>query len=390
MSDVEWKLVPVEPTKEMLAAFKSAFALGSIWTDRMSHACAAMLDAAPIAPAADAQPGMSRHSRAMLLNVLWHHQGAGSEVGQPLRVMLGIGKHDHMTDAQVSEAKWIDGLLSEAKFKNFHRLLCERFGYVHDDVDWKRDQLSLIEHIAAPSPKAPAYSAPFTTDVPQCCGDPSTCNDPCQSEAPAVEAGARKLAVWYGALPESNGMTNWTAILHKGDVTAGITIDRSEYPDRVRYEADRMRWMIGELNEEPFILNYDADKHSGYAASAQKEEPVDYDCVVSICDAHGIGLPVDCVEMVVEIIRHAMPHPASAQKGLSDEQIAALVNRFLIWPLPQTVASDLCVTDSTYQFPRSGTNLLNAVEAEAMLRYVLAALLRASAFIAARDASEGK
>jgi hypothetical protein len=32
---------------------------------------------------------------------------------------------------------------------------------------------------------------------------------------------------------------------------------------------------------------------------------VDYDRVVSICEAHGIGLPVDCVEMVVEIIRHA-------------------------------------------------------------------------------------
>jgi len=25
----------------------------------------------------------------------------------------------------------------------------------------------------------PAYSAPFTTDVPQCCGDPETCNEPC-------------------------------------------------------------------------------------------------------------------------------------------------------------------------------------------------------------------
>lgn len=34
-------------------------------------------------------------------------------------------------------------------FKNFHRLLCERFNYEHDERDWKRDQLSLIEHIAA-------------------------------------------------------------------------------------------------------------------------------------------------------------------------------------------------------------------------------------------------
>lgn len=28
-----------------------------------------------------------------------------------------------------------------------------------------------------------AYSAPFTTDVAHCCGDPATCNDPCQDSA---------------------------------------------------------------------------------------------------------------------------------------------------------------------------------------------------------------
>ena len=55
------------------------------------------------------------------------------------------------------------------EFENFHRNLCERFGYMHDPVDWKRDQVSLIEHIASlipawrrdlgappPAPVAPA------------------------------------------------------------------------------------------------------------------------------------------------------------------------------------------------------------------------------------------
>jgi hypothetical protein len=40
-------------------------------------------------------------------------------------------------------------LTQPGDFKNFHRLLCERFGYVHDERDWRRDQLSLIEHIAS-------------------------------------------------------------------------------------------------------------------------------------------------------------------------------------------------------------------------------------------------
>lgn len=35
------------------------------------------------------------------------------------------------------------------EFKNFHRSLCERFGYFHDEKDWKRDQVSLEEHLAS-------------------------------------------------------------------------------------------------------------------------------------------------------------------------------------------------------------------------------------------------
>lgn len=75
-----------------------------------------------------------------------------------------------------------------------------------------------------------------------------------------------ELSVWYGSMPESNGKTNWTAILHrKGEhLSTGITIDRSEYPERVRYEADRVRYLIGESDKRPCIIDYDANAHSGY------------------------------------------------------------------------------------------------------------------------------
>lgn len=76
------------------------------------------------------------------------------------------------------------------------------------------------------------------------------------------------LTVWYGKMPESNGKSNWTAILmRKGDSLLfgpHMTIARSEYPDRVRYEADCVRHMIGELEEEPDMMSYDHDLHSGY------------------------------------------------------------------------------------------------------------------------------
>jgi len=88
------------------------------------------------------------------------------------------------------------------------------------------------------------------------------------------------LTVWYGSMPETNGKSNWTAILHrKGEgIQDGITIDRSEYPGRVLYAADRVRYLIGEKPDRPYILDYDGDKHSGYVkpVSQSDELPKDY------------------------------------------------------------------------------------------------------------------
>ncbi len=57
-------------------------------------------------------------------------------------------------DEQNNAAAAQDG---DHEFKNFHRHLCEHFGYTHDEIDWKRDQVSLIEWIAKQvNPAAPA------------------------------------------------------------------------------------------------------------------------------------------------------------------------------------------------------------------------------------------
>ncbi|HIH2744936.1 TPA: hypothetical protein ACYLN4_000602 [Burkholderia lata] len=58
---------------------------------------------------------LSPHSRAMLLNILWRHQGGSSLVGQIIRPMLGVGRHDHLTEEQLSMAKWVAGVLDQAE-----------------------------------------------------------------------------------------------------------------------------------------------------------------------------------------------------------------------------------------------------------------------------------
>lgn len=48
-----------------------------------------------------------------------------------------------------------------------------------------------------------------------------------------------------------------------------------------------------------------------------------------------------------------------------------LIERFLSWPLPRSVRSDVCVT-MDYPHPRTGTNLLTADEARQMFEYLFA------------------
>lgn len=96
-----------------------------------------------------------------------------------------------------------------------------------------------------------------------------------------------ELYVWFGSMPESNGRENWTVTLCRKEAPEtsskrelhhlmnGFTVFRSEYKDRMRYEADRLRFLIGETDKDPDILDYDADLHSGYVAPGSEEALVE-------------------------------------------------------------------------------------------------------------------
>lgn len=50
-------------------------------------------------------------ARAALMWVLWHHQGASSDVGQPIRFALGLGRFDKLSAAQIQQAKLWEKLM---------------------------------------------------------------------------------------------------------------------------------------------------------------------------------------------------------------------------------------------------------------------------------------
>ena len=74
------------------------------------------------------------------------------------------------------------------------------------------------------------------------------------------------LTVRFTSMPESNGNKNWTVLLTRqnskdmiGSISSGLCFYRSEYYDRARYHADRLKYLIGESDREPDILDYDSE-----------------------------------------------------------------------------------------------------------------------------------
>lgn len=83
---------------------------------------------------------------------------------------------------------------------------------------------------------------------------------------PAVGASQPKLKVWLTKFPESNGKTNWTALLMREEPFdglvgngGGIQLARGELWNRVAYEAECTKYLLGLRDTEPYILDYGDD-----------------------------------------------------------------------------------------------------------------------------------
>lgn len=87
-----------------------------------------------------------------------------------------------------------------------------------------------------------------------------------QQAKPLSDAQPR-LRVRLQSFPESNGKRNWTALLCRDDENfdglvgncGGIQIARGELWNRVAYHAEEARFLIGERDTEPHILDYGDD-----------------------------------------------------------------------------------------------------------------------------------
>lgn len=95
---------------------------------------------------------------------------------------------------------------------------------------------------------------------------PDPCGSDSSRELDDVKPEQPRLTVRLCSFPESNGKRNWTALLVRVEKwdglignCGGITVDRGELWNRVAYEAEIARFLIGERDTEPHILDYGDD-----------------------------------------------------------------------------------------------------------------------------------
>jgi len=77
---------------------------------------------------------MKEDVKAALCFALWHHQGAGSRIGQPIRKMLNIvGQSERLSAYQYLKAWRIENALAQQEQEQEHNF-CQRCGKRTNDI----------------------------------------------------------------------------------------------------------------------------------------------------------------------------------------------------------------------------------------------------------------
>lgn len=222
-----WVLVPKEPTDEMRVAAASFGGRGGYSSQRGDEACRSYLDMLAAAPQPDSQKSgegewAEAEAAECACTMRVSNNGAlicadcgkniepqpdsaapGGDVEQRARELLARELDEIRFPAMAAEIRDETGyntlgaamvrvvaavllvpgggvehsVVNASCFKNFHRSLCARFGYTHDEVYWWRDLVSLEEHIAS-------LSAPKQVGVPTPC---PVCAGFCGDKGPTCE-----------------------------------------------------------------------------------------------------------------------------------------------------------------------------------------------------------
>lgn len=154
MNDIENKLTStIARLRELLPRTKpdmweSYLSLREI--DEIFAALPALLDAIDATPApAPAGRVVTGEMVDQFMRVFCGHRGSLQLYVHELSAAVRAGLEAALAAAGQGDAVDNCGRPWRDAFKNFHRSLCARFGYVHDEKGWQRDQVSLEEHIAA-------------------------------------------------------------------------------------------------------------------------------------------------------------------------------------------------------------------------------------------------
>jgi len=132
----------------------------------------------------------------------------------------------------------------------------ESFSLFYDDNAKEHMESAVSYALSMPVPRKAAVIPLYAAIPPQAAPVAQLSEPPAQP----------RLKVRLTAFPESNGKRNWTALLMREDQwdglvgnCGGISLARGEMWNRVAWEAECARFLIGQRDTEPYILDYGDD-----------------------------------------------------------------------------------------------------------------------------------
>lgn len=197
-------------------------------------------------------------------------------------------------------------------FKNFHRNLCNRFGYFHDDENWERDLCSLEEHIAgylklvmaaATTPAEPADS-----DV-----ELRSIGDALLAAHDHLEMHKLERSHCNSAAAIRDGLATYSAWKKRGDMTAeklAVTPDQAAEALDSLDDFARMGVGVDARGPRKVLEQFIEQARAALAAheaEAKPAEPVSDPCLVlwqAMNEAQKVGNRTDD-KLIVEFLRRA-------------------------------------------------------------------------------------
>ena len=150
-----------------------------------------------------------------------------------------------------------------ADFKNFHKSLCRRFGYTHDEKFWWRDTVSLEEFIAAKIAEGGKDLKATLAEADRRAGAAERELENCRKDISRLNLFRDKMKTQWGVHPNVSFDVVWAQALALKEGASLVSVDSPAIViDRSSSSPRSGRWIFVQGNEGDQYIDFDKELYS--------------------------------------------------------------------------------------------------------------------------------